>query len=91
MKYRYNLNELEQANDMLYMLVQEQLLKGNITLLDINQELRIMFPRIYITAFRTSRENTELYAKNMNILLADILVAKTQAKNDLLEIFDFYR
>ncbi|MEE3439307.1 hypothetical protein [Ruminococcus sp.] len=85
MKY-YHPYELEQANNMLLKLIKEQMLKGNLALTDINQELRIMFPNIYITAFRISRESSKLYAKDMHLLITDIIIADTNRK-DLIEIY----
>lgn len=85
MKY-YHPYELEQANNMLLKLIKEQMLKGNLALTDINQELRIMFPNIYITAFRISRESSKLYAKDMHLLITDIIIADTN-RRDLIEIY----
>ena len=86
MKY-YHPYELEQANNMLLMLIKEQMLKGNLALTDINQELRIMFPNIYITAFRISRVSSKLYAKDMHLLITDIIIADTENRKDLIEIY----
>ena len=64
MKY-YHPYELEQANNMLLTLIKEQILKGNLALTDINQELRIMFPNIYILQHLESVEKVLNYMQKI--------------------------
>ncbi len=81
-------DNIERQNIMFRNMISEQLLKGNIVLNDIEQELRIKNINFYILSFRISRNSCKTLINDLKLLLSDICIINNLLdKKRLLDIF----
>lgn len=83
----------EQKKDARIQLLVRLLLNNKICLSEINQNIRINNPSLYVTAFRLAREKNSIdcYINALNILHSDINACKSNNRKAYLEkLFNNY-
>lgn len=86
-KFIVQLNKTERYNLMMCELLKEQILKGKLTLGEINQELRLEYPEFYRLSLRISRNSCKSLINDLELILSDINnVDNHQTREKLIDI-----
>lgn len=83
-----NTSELIKVNDSYKKLVIKLILNGKITIQEIDRELRMQSPSLYVAALRVSRDDCKSYCDTLQLLITDIVIIEdVHIKKFLSEIY----
>lgn len=86
-KFIVQLNKTERYNLMMCELLKEQILKGKLTLGEINQELRLEYTEFYRLSLRISRNSCKSLINDLELVLSDINnIDNHQTREKLIDI-----